>query len=135
MQILMNGVKVREEEVDTLEIQFAQLNEAGQKRFFKENKDLFFSEALFSEYESVRKLAILLRNDCSSDTINMAIQRLRSVKSIYELPNHTAILILLKTDNFTLSKTNRVRLAMSTSKEIRQWIAQHNHQNGIKKSS
>ena len=50
MQILMNGVKVREEEVETLEIQFAQLNEAGQKRFFKENKDLFLFVARPLDY-------------------------------------------------------------------------------------
>lgn len=124
MKILLQGIEVRKEELtETMEIQFNQLNEIGQKRLFKENKDLFFSEALSSEHECVRKLAIILRNDCSSDTINKAIRKLLYGKNIYESPDYNLIFILLNTDNLTLSKSNRINLYHSYDEKIREWLA------------
>lgn len=130
MKILLQGIEVRKEElVEIIEVEYDQLNEIGQKRFFKENKDLFFIQALLSKYESVRKLAIILRNDCSSDTINKAIQKLLHVNNIYELPDYDLIFILLNTDNFIISKSNRINLSHSYDKKICECITH------LKKSS
>lgn len=128
MKILMNGLEVRKEELaETVEIQFAQLNEVGQKRLFKENKDLLFSEALLSKYENVRKLAIILRNDCSSDTINKAIRKLLGFKSLYTSPDYNLIFTLLNTESLLLTKGNRILLAISSTEEIQEWLTQHRH--------
>lgn len=128
MKILMNGLEVRKEELaETIEIQFTQLNEVGQKRLFKENKDLLFSEALLSKYENVRKLAIILKNDCSSDTINKAIRKLLGFKSLYTSPDYNLIFTLLNTENLLLSKANRICLAISSTEEIQEWLTQHRH--------
>lgn len=72
--VTVDGVEVRADEVN-VQTEFQFLTEEGQKRLFLENKELFLSDALNSNYPAVRRLLWEpeVLESCSSDILNTAI--------------------------------------------------------------
>lgn len=72
--VTVKGVEVRADEVN-VQTEFQFLTEEGQKRLFLENKELFLSDALNSNYPAVRRLLWEpeVLESCSSDILNTAI--------------------------------------------------------------
>lgn len=121
MSITVEGINVRIKEVSKdFKVKFESLTESGQKRLFKENKDIFFFDALTSKYVSVRRLALMQKNDCSSVSLNKAIKLLVKKKSAF---NVDLIIQLLNIPNLDLDDELRKSLAHSDYWQLRLWIA------------
>lgn len=121
MSITVEGINVRIKEVSKdFKVKFKDLTEAGQKRLFKENKDIFFFDALTSKYKSVRTLALIKKDNCSSVSLNKAIKLLEKEK---RATNVNLIIELLNIPNLDLDDSLRKSLAHSDYWELRLWIA------------
>lgn len=126
MSIIVKGadtrIEVDGEEVDKdLSVKFYELTEEGQKRVFKENKDIFFFDALKSSYMSVRNYARSLKEECSSETLNEAIKNLIIFKVSDKI---TLIIELLNTERLEIDEELRKTLANSDYWKLRLWVAE-----------
>lgn len=121
MSITVQGIKVRVSEVSKdFKVKFETLTEAGQKRLFKENKDIFFFNALTSKYKNVRALALRQKNNCSSVALNNAIKLLEKEKKASSV---NLIIELLNVPHLSLDDKLRKTLAYSNYYKLRLWVA------------
>jgi len=122
MSILVNGLKVRSYELNSdLEVSFKDLNEKGQHRLFKENKNVFLYDALTSKYKSIQKLPLQFKREYSSETLNSTIMKL--------LPNVRGkdtdlVLELLNIPGFEVDEELRKKLAHSVYYPFNYWVAE-----------
>ena len=79
MSIFLNGLEVRVDELKhDLKVEFRDLNEKGQRRFFMENKKTFLYDAFTSQYPEIRQLPLNFKGEYSLDTLNEIINKLYS---------------------------------------------------------
>ncbi len=123
MAIKVKGIAVRPEEVNKdFTINFEELTEEGQKRLFLENNEKFIVDAIESKYSSVFQLVKERMQQCSSETLNNAIQYYEK-KSLREKVDEDMILEILMLPKLKLSEESRRSLASSVKVKWKLWIA------------
>lgn len=127
MSITVRGIKIRSNDVKgEMKTSFNSLKEFAQKRLLKEHLDLFFADALASKYPNVRKLAMELKEDCSSETLNKIIRaELKDTSaSGFEHYDYDLVFEILNCKQLKLDEDLRERLSVTEIWKIRKWVAQ-----------
>lgn len=128
MSITVKGIKVRSNDLKKeITANFNDLKEFAQKRMLRENVDLFFTDALLSEYPSVKELAMELMEECSSKTLNNVIRR--ELKDScngcgFERYNDDLVLKILNCEKLQLDEVLRKQLSKTEIWRIRNWVVQ-----------
>lgn len=128
MSITVKEIKVRPNDLKKeITANFNDLKEFAQKRMLKEHVDLFFEDALVSEYPSVKKLAMELMEECYSTTLNKVIRKeLKKARGVSCFENYDSELVfkILNCKKLCLDEDLRKRLSKTEIWKIRNWIAQ-----------
>lgn len=130
MSIFIKGKKVRNNELkQKIEISFNDLNEAGQRRIFLENKDLFLVDAIISNYKSIREIGRRYAyEEASNKVLNQVIKELYIEQGEYTIRYMHQIFEILDIPRFKLAYYIEIEFANSNHYILKEWLITKQHE-------